>query len=102
MKKSAWIIAIITLPISACSTQKQATSYVNDDVYNSSRQEPSPTTPNSSLNQGAQVVTSPDNTKAQKTGSSTFEDDYNDYSYSSRINRFNNKDTTIGYFNDSN
>jgi hypothetical protein len=103
MKKSAWIIAIIALTISACTSQKHATSYVDDDVYNSSAQPAQTvTTPSPSANQGAQVVTSPDKASAQKPVSSTFEDDYNDYSYSNRINRFSNKDTTIGYFNDPN
>jgi hypothetical protein len=102
MKKSAWIIALIAMTISACTSQKQATSYVNDDVYSSTpKQEKAMPTPGQTADQGSQVITSPDKTAAQNPGSSTFESDYNDYSYSSRINRFNNKDTTIGYFDEA-
>ena len=51
MKTVTWIIAIITLTISACTSQKQATSYVNDDVYNSSpRPQKMTTTPAPSAN----------------------------------------------------
>jgi hypothetical protein len=102
MKKSVLIITIISLAISACTTQKQATSFVNDDVYNSSsKQEQQRPATTQQSNAGAQIITSPDNTTVQKPASSTFEDDYNDYSYSSRIDRFNSKDTTRGYFDDS-
>ena len=102
MKKSAWIIAMIALTISACTSQKQATSYVNDDVYNSSRDEQVKVAPAATASQGAQVITSPDKAAVKKPASSTFESDYNDYSYSDRINRFSNKDTTVGYFAESN
>ncbi|MDP1622103.1 MAG: hypothetical protein Q8M08_07160 [Bacteroidales bacterium] len=102
MKKSVWIIAIIALAISACTSQKSATSYVNDDVYNSSaRNEPVVITPATPTDQGAKIITAPDNAKVQKPASSTLSDDNNDYSYSSRINRFSSKDTTVGYFDDS-
>ena len=103
MKKSIWIIAIITLIISSCTSQKQATSYVNDDVYNSSsKQDQVLAAPSPTQTQGAQVITSPDNAAARKPASSTLEDDYNDYTYANRIERFSNKDTTVGYFKDSN
>ncbi len=102
MKKSAFFIAIISLATVACTSQKMATTAVNDDVYSSSRRHEQPvaktTQPTVS---GAQVVTSPDNAKPQKPASSSFADDYNDYSYAGRINRFNSKDTTKGYFDDS-
>ena len=102
MKKSAYFIAIISLATVACTSQKMATTAVNDDVYSSSRRHEQPvaktTQPPVS---GAQVVTSPDNAKPQKPASSSFADDYNDYSYAGRINRFNSKDTTKGYFDDS-
>jgi len=102
MKKSACLIAIISLAISACTTQKQATSFVNDDVYSpGSKQEMQRPVAIQQSNNGAQVITSPDNLKTQKPGSSTFEQDYNDYSYSNRIDRFSSKDTTKGYFDES-
>ncbi len=102
MKTSAWIIAFIALTISACTSQKHATSYVNDDVYNSSTQtSQTPSAPAPATTQGVQVITSPDKAKTQKPASSTLEEDYNDYSYSTRINRFSNKDTTVGYFDNS-
>ncbi len=102
MKNSIWIIAIIALTISACTSQKQATSYVNDDVYNSTSQPQKvqfASTPSTS--QGTQVIIAPDRSKVQKPASSTFENDYNDYSYSSRIDRFNTQDTTVGYFDEA-
>ena len=102
MKKSAWIIAIISLLAVACTTQKQVTSAMNDDVYYSSGKSSQPVAsavkPQAN---GAQVVSTPDNAKVQKSNSSSFADDYNDYSYSGRINRFNSKDTTKGYFDDT-
>ena len=102
MKKSAWIIAIIALAMSACTSQKQATSYVNDDVYGSpTRYEQTATAPATATTQGAQVITAPDKAKVQKPASSTLEQDYSDYSYTNRINRFSNKDTTVGYFDDA-
>lgn len=102
MKKSAWIIAIIALAISACTSQKHATTYVGDEVYNTSSEPVLVKTPVApSQNQGAQVVTSPDLAKGQKPASSTFADDYNDYSYANRIDRFSSKDTTVGYFDKS-
>ena len=101
MKTTAFVIAIISLSVSACTTQKQATSSAGDDVYNSSPGYVQPVTgtakPSTS---GTQVITTPDVKAVKKPGSSTFADDYNDYSYSSRINRFNSKDTTKGYFDD--
>jgi len=102
MKKSAWIIAIISLLAVACTTQKQVTSAMNDDVYYSSGKSSQPvaSTVKPQAN-GAQVVSTPDNAKVQKSNSSSFADDYNDYSYSGRINRFNSKDTTKGYFDDT-
>jgi len=102
MKKSALIIAIISLMTVACTTQKLATSSGTDDVYGSSgrgTQTVSKTTKPQST--GEQVITSPDNSKSQKPVSSSFADDYNDYSYAGRINRFNSKDTTKGYFDDT-
>ncbi len=102
MKKSALIIAIISLITVACTTQKLATSGSNDDVYGSSArgsQTVSKTTKPQAT--GEQVITSPDNAKAQKPASSSFADDYNDYSYAGRINRFNSKDTTKGYFDET-
>jgi len=101
MKNLFWISALITLALSACTSQKQATSYVNDDVYISSSKPKNSVPSTSSNQQGAQVVTTPDKSTAKKPASSTFEDDYNDYSYSSRIDRFNSKDTTKGYFDQS-
>jgi hypothetical protein len=102
MKKSVLLIAIISLAAVACSTQKQVSSAAGDDVYgspNKSEQSVAGTTkPQTS---GAQVITSPDNATVQKSNSSSFADDYNDYSYSSRINRFSSKDTTKGYFDDA-
>jgi len=102
MKKSAWFFALISICIGACTTQKQATSYANDEVYST------PVSPGLSQEvtsqpnvKGTQVITAPDNASVSKPGSSTFADDYNDYSYSSRIQKFNSTDTTKGYFDDS-
>ncbi|MEI7980777.1 MAG: DUF5320 domain-containing protein [Bacteroidota bacterium] len=102
MKNSILSAVIISLTISACTTQKLTSSYQNDDVYSGS----SPTSkssPNYSQNtvSGAQIITAPDSVVRVKSGSSTFADDYNDYSYSSRVNRFNSSDTTKGYFDQS-
>ena len=44
MKTSALIIAIISLATVACSTQKKATSTVNDDVYYSPNRVAQPVT----------------------------------------------------------
>lgn len=101
MTKSLFFAAIIALALSACSTQKQSTAYVQDDVYNPGTNKPSAprskyTEPKTS---GTQIVTSPDVSTAKTPASSSLADDYNDYS--SRINRFNNKDTTVGYFDES-
>lgn len=86
----------------SCTSQKQATSYVTDEVYSIPAAERSvqPAVAQSSSG-AAQVITSPDKASVSKPGSSTFEDDYNDYSYSSRIKRFNNTDTTRGYFDET-
>jgi len=103
MKTNAWIIALTALAIVSCNSQKKATTYVDDDVYLSSSPPakvvvaPAP----HPAAQGEQIVVSPDEAKAQKPASSTLEEDYNDYSYADRINRFNNKDTTVGYFEQS-
>ncbi|MEI6433728.1 MAG: hypothetical protein WCP32_02710 [Bacteroidota bacterium] len=102
MKKSAWFLALIGLAISACTTQKQATSYSNDDVYGKPASYGSTQVATSQPNEkGTQVITAPDNASVSKPASSTFADDYNDYSYSSRIQKFNSTDTTKGYFDDS-
>ena len=102
MKKSAWIIAIICLTTTACSTQKQATSTVSDDVYYSAKRGEQPIANTiKPQTKGAQVITSPDTTNVQKSNSSSFADDYNDYSYAGRINRFSSKDTTKGYFDET-
>jgi hypothetical protein len=102
MKNSAWIIALIALAISACTSQKQATTFVDDDVYNTNtpkKQSAAVVAP--AATPGEQIVTSPDKSKAQKPASSKFEEDYNDYSYASRLERFNSKDTTKGYFDET-
>lgn len=102
MKKSILSIVIISLAISACTTQKLASSYENDDVYSrSSSLANTPIRYSQSSVSGAQVITTPDSVVRVKSGSSTFADDYNDYSYSSRLNRFNSSDTTKGYFDKS-
>jgi len=102
MKKSVLLIAIISLAAVACSTQKRVTSAAGDDVYGSpKRSEQSVAGTAKPQTSGAQVITSPDNATVQKSNSSSFADDYNDYSYSSRINRFSSKDTTKGYFDDA-
>lgn len=101
MKKSAWFIVITALIMTACSSQKRATSYLDDDVYNdtpSGKQTLTTTAPSAA----APVVTAPDKASAQqKPASAVTDNDYSDYSYSSRINRFNNRDTTKGYFDES-
>jgi hypothetical protein len=103
MKKTTWFLALIGLIFSSCTTQKQATTYATDDVYGTPvpavSAQVSGTQP---TEKGTQVITSPDKTSVSKPGSSTFEDDYNDYSYSNRIQKFNSSDTTKGYFDDSN
>ena len=98
MKTSIVIIAMISLVTFACSTQKKVTATANDDVYDSPNRAGQPTakttTPQTT---GAQIVTSPDQAKVQKSNSSSFADDYNDYSYAGRIDRFNNKDILHSY-----
>ncbi|MCK9204138.1 MAG: hypothetical protein M0P58_06845 [Bacteroidales bacterium] len=102
MKKSFLSIVFISLIIGACTTQKLASSYSNDDVYSaSSGATYTPQKHSTPPVSGAQVITTPDSATGVKAGSSTFADDYNDYSYSSRINRFNNNDTTKGYFDET-
>ena len=103
MKKSILGIAVISLILSACTSQKLSTSSSYDDVYNTSA--PQVTHNRQKFDTppvtGAQVITTPDSISGVQSRSSTFADDYNDYSYSSRINRFNSSDTTKGYFDDS-
>ncbi len=92
---------MIALALGACTTQRQATSYVNDDVYNDvPKKAPVAHAPAQAGNDGAQVVTSPDKVLGQLPASAAGED-VNDYSYSDRIKRFSNNDTTKGYFDDS-
>ena len=109
MKTTLWLPVIAAAVLSACSTQKQATSYVNDDVYSAPASTVQPkTTPAVTGTAtpavgGAQQVTAPDGIKTQKPASSAsgFEQDYNDYTYSSRMKRFNSTDTTKGYFDET-
>ncbi len=103
MKNAAWFLALIGLVLSSCTTQKQATSYANDEVYGTTAPSVSAQVTNTQpTDKGTQVITTPDKTSVSKPGSSTFEDDYNDYSYSNRIQKFNSSDTTKGYFDESN
>jgi hypothetical protein len=101
MKTNAWIFLLVLLSLGACTAQKQSTSHVNDEVYeNPSRGELMAAKINTAdlTGQGTEVITAPDKSTVSKPGSSTWQDDYNDYSYSDRIQRFNNTDTTKGYF----
>lgn len=103
MKKAFLFCAVIAVIISACTTQKQTSTVVNDDVYSpgyNNRSNPRVKFSESTAS-GTQVITSPDLSTTKTPASSTFADDYNDYSYSDRINRFNSKDTTKGYFDES-
>lgn len=98
MKTKSWFFALIGLTLAACTTQKQTASLPNDEVYGT----PS-TSARYTLSEpvaGTQVVTAPDNAVSTKPASSTWQDDYNDYSYSSRIKRFSNADTTKGYYDE--
>jgi len=102
MKKSILGVVVLSLAISACTTQKLTSSLDNDDVYASSAI-PGKATQYSTQTSytGEQAITSPDSATWAKSSASAFSDDYNDYSYSSRINRFSSSDTTKGYFDES-
>lgn len=98
MKTKPWFFALIGLSLAACTAQKQTASLANDEVYSTPAaaarytiSEPAAVT---------QVVTAPDKSVSGKPASSTWQDDYNDYSYSSRIKRFNNSDTAKSYFDE--
>ena len=100
MKTAAWILALTVVALGACTSQQKSTGFVNDEVYNSPVSTASVAEP--AGQQGAQVIENPDKATSQKPpASSTFEEDYNDYSYASRIKRFGGKDTTAGYFDES-
>ena len=104
MKNSVWFYALVITGImmSACTAQKKSTTFVNDEVYNTpSSSEVTKAAKTTSAANSKQVVTAPDKTSGNMPKSSSFADDYNDYSYSSRIQRFNNTDTTKTYFDDS-
>ena len=102
MKKSILSVVILSVAISACTTQKLTSSLDNDDVYASSSSPAKATQYRTQASySGEQVITAPDSATWAKSSSSTFADDYNDYSYSSRISRFSNSDTTKGYFDES-
>jgi len=103
MKKLALIAVIFSMIFTACKTQKQSLSLANDDVYSTSSAQPQPSSTTSaySTSSAPQVISAPDNSSSVKSGSSVRQEDQNDYSYTAQINRFNNKDTTKGYFDQS-
>ncbi len=91
---------MIALVLGACTSQRQATTYVNDDVYNDGPRKTTAVNAPSQSGGGAQVITAPDQAQVQSPPSAT-QEDLNDYSYANRIKRFNSTDTTKGYFDDS-
>jgi hypothetical protein len=102
MKTNVWILVFVGLVLGACSTQKMTTAYVNDEVYGTPDQGATikDLKMTSSSAKGTSVITAPDQQTAVKPASSTWQDDYSDYSYASRIDRFNSSDTSRGYFDD--
>ncbi len=103
MKTKALIALFIGLTLGACTTQKQPLSYSNDEVYlpSSSRQQKSTVSASQPVTKGTEIITSPDGVTTSPPPSSTFESDYNDYSYSNRIKRFSSSDTAKGYFDET-
>jgi hypothetical protein len=99
MKASAFFIIILVLILTGCKTQQTA-SNLNDDVYYQKSNASKPVTEGTIITEdlSAPKNISTDSAASQKSGSSTFADDYNDYS--SRIKRFSHTDKDHGYFDE--
>jgi len=102
MKKVTFLIVIISLIITACKSTQHIASNANDDVYYTSSKNIRPGHTSQPMSSDKpQIVTSPDSSATVKSGSSTWADDYNDYTYSSRIKRFSNTGSKKSYYDEA-
>ena len=103
MKTSSLIIIIIAIFLAGCKTQQKASVSSNDDVYysksKSSEQAVKVTDVNADLSAPQNLAS--DSSSSGKSASSTFADDYNDYSYAARINRFSHPDNNRSYYDEA-
>jgi hypothetical protein len=87
MKKLIMVITIIAAALSGCKTQQQTSTVAYDDVYANPKYSKQPVAekPQSkSMDMSApQQITTPDSTSGMKSGSSSWYEDYTDYSKSS-------------------
>ena len=86
--------------ISGCKTQQKASNLNNDDVYYKKPEASKPVAEGTMITEDLSAPKNIvyDSSSLQKPGSSTFSDDYNDYS--SRINRFSHAEKDHGYYDE--
>ena len=102
MKTKIFFIIVLAISLAGCKTQQKASLSANDDVYLSKNQQSKQITQNPSQTENLSVPRDviSDSSSSTKPGSSTFSEDYNDYSYAARINRFNHPVKESGYYDE--
>lgn len=98
MKTFAWLLLLTGVFLSACTTQKQATSYTTDEVYGNPSQDLQLVAQENSGKKvkNNEVITAPDRSSSERPASSTWKDDYTDYSNASAGSRGNYADSAKG------
>jgi len=106
MKKAAFIILLLGFIFSSSFAQQTSDAVYGDDVYYSASKTKKKDKKKKNKNKNeatepVQQVAEPDSTSTDLPKSSTLMDDYNDYSYSARIKRFQNPEENAGYFDET-
>ena len=90
MKKAALIIFILSFILSGAIAQNDKDAVYDDVYYSASKKK----------KKDKEKVSEPDTSESALPKSSTLQDDYNDYSYSTRIKRFHNPEQDAGYYDE--